>query len=154
MVTVAKSFDAPIKVVWPRTGGAFSLLGLGDIVIPGIFIALMLRFDAERSKKLGLKNVQKTYFHACFIGYIIGLATTILVLHIFKAGQPALLYIVPAIIGSVVITALARGEMKELLAYHDPQPESSQEEKEGEEGTDKKEKTQEDVDAVDVKKDD
>lgn len=123
MVTVARSFDAPIKVVWPRAGGAFSLLGLGDIVIPGIFIALMLRFDAERSKKLGLKSVQKTYFHACFIGYVIGLASTILVLHIFQAGQPALLYIVPAIIGSVVITAIARGEVGDLLAYHDPQPE-------------------------------
>lgn len=123
MVTVARSFDAPIKVVWPRAGGAFSLLGLGDIVIPGIFIALMLRFDAERSKKLGLKHVQKTYFHACFVGYVIGLATTIVVLHVFQAGQPALLYIVPAIIGSVVITAIARGEMGDLLAYRDPEPE-------------------------------
>lgn len=35
METVAKSFDAPIKVIWPK-GKGFSLLGLGDIVIPGI----------------------------------------------------------------------------------------------------------------------
>jgi minor histocompatibility antigen H13 len=49
MVTVAKSFDAPIKVVWPKdifeliaqkaiippAGTKFSLLGLGDIVLPG-----------------------------------------------------------------------------------------------------------------------
>merc|ERR1712137_1393101 len=48
MVTVAKSFDAPIKLLFPRSLDADvppSLLGLGDIVIPGIFIALMLRFD-------------------------------------------------------------------------------------------------------------
>lgn len=43
-----------ILVVFPRdlfTGGFLSknvsMLGLGDIVIPGIFIALLLRFDAR-----------------------------------------------------------------------------------------------------------
>lgn len=43
MVTVAKSFDAPIKVVWPKQWFGllpdetiqFTMLGLGDIVIPG-----------------------------------------------------------------------------------------------------------------------
>lgn len=43
MVTVAKSFDAPIKVVWPKQWLGllpdetiqFTMLGLGDIVIPG-----------------------------------------------------------------------------------------------------------------------
>ena len=71
MVTVAKSFEAPIKLVFPQVWswtlfwppidsdmvnllqdllengpmGAqnFAMLGLGDIVIPGIFIALLLR---------------------------------------------------------------------------------------------------------------
>jgi len=56
MLTVAKSIDAPIKLLFPTdwhavnedtglTEPKFSLLGLGDIVIPGIFIALCLRFD-------------------------------------------------------------------------------------------------------------
>ena len=39
MVTVAKSFDAPIKLLWPKNFFVdplqFSMLGLGDIVIPG-----------------------------------------------------------------------------------------------------------------------
>ena len=41
MVTVAKSFDAPIKLLFPRalattdTDAVFSMLGLGDIVLPG-----------------------------------------------------------------------------------------------------------------------
>lgn len=45
MVSVAKNFDAPIKVVWPKDiigvlAGTvekteFTMLGLGDIVIPG-----------------------------------------------------------------------------------------------------------------------
>jgi minor histocompatibility antigen H13 len=54
MVTVAKSFDGPIKLLFPRvlptdtSKGEFSLLGLGDIVIPGLFVALLLRYDAFR----------------------------------------------------------------------------------------------------------
>ena len=39
MVTVAKSFDAPIKLLIPKDIWAptynFSMLGLGDIVLPG-----------------------------------------------------------------------------------------------------------------------
>merc|ERR1711942_388715 len=52
MVTVAKSFEAPIKLVFPQdllenglNATNFAMLGLGDIVIPGIFIALLLRYD-------------------------------------------------------------------------------------------------------------
>ncbi|KAG7471505.1 minor histocompatibility antigen H13 isoform X3 [Solea senegalensis] len=54
MVTVAKSFEAPIKLVFPQDllekglqANNFAMLGLGDIVIPGIFIALLLRFDVR-----------------------------------------------------------------------------------------------------------
>jgi len=44
MVTVATSLDVPIKLVLPgpKRGG---MLGLGDIVLPGIMIGLALRFD-------------------------------------------------------------------------------------------------------------
>ena len=48
MVSVAKNFDVPIKLLFPRFSGEdkpFSMLGLGDIVIPGLYVALMLRFD-------------------------------------------------------------------------------------------------------------
>jgi minor histocompatibility antigen H13 len=49
MLTVAKNIDAPIKLMWPRDLIAippkYSILGLGDIVIPGVFVSLCLRFD-------------------------------------------------------------------------------------------------------------
>lgn len=40
MVSVATTFDAPIKLVWPKalfsaTTSRDTLLGLGDIVVPG-----------------------------------------------------------------------------------------------------------------------
>ena len=38
------------------------MLGLGDIVIPGIFIALLLRYD------ISLKRNSNFYFYATFIG--------------------------------------------------------------------------------------
>lgn len=44
MVTVATKLDVPIKLVFQGPKKA-SMLGLGDIVIPGMFIGLCLRFD-------------------------------------------------------------------------------------------------------------
>ena len=46
MVTVATQLDAPIKLVIPGgKGGRGGMLGLGDVVLPGIMMALALRFD-------------------------------------------------------------------------------------------------------------
>lgn len=44
MVKVATSLDVPIKLVFPGPKRG-SMLGLGDIVLPGLMIALALRFD-------------------------------------------------------------------------------------------------------------
>lgn len=44
---------------------------------------------------------------SCFVGYVIGLAATIVVMNVFKAAQPALLYIVPAVFA---FTFAAAGE--------------------------------------------
>ncbi len=35
----------------------------------------------------------------------------------FEAAQPALLYLVPACLGSSFLTAVTRGEVKQMLAY-------------------------------------
>ncbi len=155
MVTVAKSFDAPIKLLFPRTlaaarglggaaaaaaagaaasdektasGGApFSMLGLGDIVIPGIFVALLLRFDRSPGRRGGKPG----YFRPAFGGYVGGLVATIAVMNAFQAAQPALLYIVPAVLGAVGVAALARGEVAAVMGYSE---EEEEEEKEGKKG--------------------
>jgi len=131
MVSVAKSFDAPVKLLFPKNLFAdplqFSMLGLGDIVIPGIFIALLLRFDAKRS--VGKNNFSKTYFWTCFIGYFIGLVSTIVVMHTFQHAQPALLYLVPACIITSFGLAVLRGEVTQLLAYTEESEKKKNEEK-------------------------
>jgi len=134
MVTVAKSFDAPVKLLWPKDVFAeqlhFSMLGLGDIVIPGIFIALMLRFDVVRARKQKVKkNFPKPYFNFTYVGYFLGMATTIGVMHVFKAAQPALLYLVPYCIGSSVLAALLLGEVRELIFFSEEKSEEKQQKK-------------------------
>lgn len=117
MVTVAKSFDAPIKLIFPKPeGGKPSILGLGDIVIPGIFIALMLRFDIEQQKKCG-KTVDPVYFKWVMVSYWLGLSITVGVMYFFEAAQPALLYLVPAVLGSTMLLGLLRGEHSLLVGY-------------------------------------
>jgi minor histocompatibility antigen H13 len=103
----------------------FSLLGLGDIVIPGFFIAVLLRFDAVRSKihskaiAANMGSFEKPYFHYNLFGYILGLAVTVAVMFFFKAAQPALLYLVPACLFTSLIVAFCRLEMTQLLLYHE-----------------------------------
>lgn len=124
MVSVAKSFNAPIKLLFPRNilvpewwnlSKDFTMLGLGDIVIPGVMVALCLRFDEHVAKDK--KKFVKPYFYACLIAYLAGLLTTITVMHVFKAAQPALLYLSPACISAPFLVALVRGELKSLFAY-------------------------------------
>ncbi|CAK9292706.1 unnamed protein product [Gordionus sp. m RMFG-2023] len=122
MVTVAKSFEAPIKLMFPLdfvekglSASNFAMLGLGDIVIPGIFIALILRFEMN-----SLHNPKKKlYFYSTMLAYILGLVFTTLILHFYKHAQPALLYLVPACVGTPFIISLARGEWSHLMKYED-----------------------------------
>lgn len=151
MVTVAKNLDGPIKLLFPRslvpgdTGKIeLSLLGLGDIVIPGFFLSLLLRFDAENAKmptdKVDIyESFPKPYFYSAMIAYVGGLGTTLFVMVYFQAAQPALLYLVPACLGSSFLCAIVRGEVSALLAYSEEEEELEEEDpSEGE--TSKKEK--------------
>ncbi|KAI8091147.1 signal peptide peptidase-domain-containing protein [Gilbertella persicaria] len=146
MVSVATNFDAPIKLLWPRNiidfvlqnndQARFTMLGLGDIVIPGIFVALCLRFDRHMSWKRNpagqfrSTRFPKPYFTANLIAYVFGLGLTMVVMHFFKAAQPALLYLSPACILSALGTAVVRGELSEFFGYTTEEPKKEEEEKE------------------------
>ena len=70
------------------------------------FISFLLNSKATGSR---------AYFYASFIAYFLGLVTTVVILHVFKSAQPALLYLVPACVGSALLCALVRGEIQELF---------------------------------------
>lgn len=147
MVTVAKKFDGPIKLLFPKAQGfrwaamvrslptrEFSMLGLGDIVVPGLFVALLLRWDMRHTPVApapadGEEAVPPTlvgprpYYYTVLVGYTVGLVVTLVALNVFDAAQPALLYIVPACLLASVGLALYRGEMRELWAYTEEEEE-------------------------------
>ena len=62
----------------------FSLLGLGDIVLPGLFISFLYRYDFTQKRT-------PIIYYVCTISYVLGLATTIAVMHIFEHAQVCIL---------------------------------------------------------------
>ncbi|WVQ93668.1 hypothetical protein IAU59_000744 [Kwoniella sp. CBS 9459] len=131
MVTVARGIDAPIKILSPKTSPFgqpkdFAMLGLGDIVVPGLVIALCLRYDLARHAKAypnrevtPRSSFGKPYFYTGLISYVIGLGTTMVVMHTFKAAQPALLYLSPACTLGPLLLAAIKGEIKDLWTWTD-----------------------------------
>ncbi|CAI6372872.1 unnamed protein product [Macrosiphum euphorbiae] len=121
MVTVAESLNGPIKIVFPQDlmengildAKNFAVLYLDDIVIPGIFIAFMLRFDHRLNRKTN------TYFIATFLAYFLGLLTAAFVMHVYKSDHSALLYSVPACLITPILLALVCGDLKTLFSYED-----------------------------------
>lgn len=171
MISVATNLDIPVKLLFPRPSSIdeeiakpkLSMLGLGDVVLPGIMIGLTLRFDlylfylkmqkltevtkdgeedfnAKEIVKAPYQNATgnwgerfwvspsvhgarrgyafpKTYFCASIIGYTIGMICTLGVMHVYKHGQPALLYLVPGVLVSVWATAYIKGDIKAMWEY-------------------------------------
>ena len=177
MITVAGKLDVPIKLVFPRPEDesgkrSLAMLGLGDIVLPGIMIGLALRFDLymqylrKQTKKANttatipedptgkdadtikqpyrsvtghwgdrfwsagiprlsgrvdtsayLPSFSKPYFTAAICGYVLGMIFTLVIMLVFKHGQPALLYLVPGVLGSLWLTAVIRGELTQMWDF-------------------------------------
>lgn len=126
MVSVATGVEAPIKLMFPRELGGcgtlrHSMLGLGDIAVPGIFMAFLAKWDAV---KIGEKASDSfIYLNSASIAYFFSLVTTVSVMLFFNAAQPALLYIVPYVLVTTTGVALWRGELKALWAYEIPDEE-------------------------------
>ncbi|KAJ3735660.1 signal peptide peptidase-domain-containing protein [Lentinula guzmanii] len=95
--SVATKLDVPIKLLWPKS----------------------IYFSDESGYTLLGKDFNKPYFYASLLAYILGLVTTMSVMHMFKAAQPALLYLSPACILSFVTTAFVRGELSEAWNWMD-----------------------------------
>ncbi|KRX08678.1 hypothetical protein PPERSA_07490 [Pseudocohnilembus persalinus] len=136
MVTVAKNFNVPIKLMFPyqwvtdgeNPGPKFSMLGLGDIVIPGIFVALCLKYDLDQrlSKVKNVHSISTPIFNWCYGGYVAGIITTYAVLVYFNHAQPALLFLVPGCTIGTLVGALLNGGIKQLFGYTEEVEEKQQ----------------------------
>ncbi|EMP29146.1 Signal peptide peptidase-like 2A, partial [Chelonia mydas] len=88
-------------------GMPFSLLGFGDIIVPGLLVAYCRRFDIQTRSS-------SVYYVSCTIAYAVGMVLTFVVLALMKMGQPALLYLVPCTLLTSSLVAWRRKEMKKF----------------------------------------
>ena len=102
MVVAATSIQIPIKIEFPIL---FSnnpikncmLLGLGDILLPGVVIKYCRRFDSLRQKiEQNIKGMSFYTFN--LILYFVSVALAMSMMFIFDHGQPVLFYISPIFI--------------------------------------------------------
>ncbi|KAL7500816.1 hypothetical protein ACHAWT_008992 [Skeletonema menzelii] len=132
----------PMLFAIPRIGdyqGGSSMLGLGDIVLPGLLLSFASRFD-EAKRLMGLVsggsgrvrnggagvstnksscNIccgcgQGRYFGPVVVAYAIGLAMANAAVYLMQMGQPALLYLVPCCLGTFVVIARRNGELNDI----------------------------------------
>ncbi|XP_039651409.1 signal peptide peptidase-like 2A isoform X1 [Perca fluviatilis] len=91
-------------------GMQFSILGYGDIIVPGLLVAYCSRFD------VWINSSKKIYFVSCCIAYLLGMIVTFAVMLLSGMGQPALLYLVPFTLITSAMVAGCRGEMRQFWA--------------------------------------
>ncbi|MBV95136.1 Signal peptide peptidase-like 3, partial [Eschrichtius robustus] len=117
----------PGKLVFPSsTGSHFSMLGIGDIVMPGLLLCFVLRYDNYKKQANGDScsasgpanisgRMQKvSYFHCTLIGYFVGLLTATVASRIHRAAQPALLYLVPFTLLPLLTMAYLKGDLRRM----------------------------------------
>ena len=167
MVSVAKNIEGPVKLMFPKlkadiekmrkekgedneyAGKAYdpreyNMIGLGDIVIPGVYVALMLRFDIYLYKKakndiskygFSFKNMK--YFITTFTFYNLGIIITLSSMYFFNHAQPALLYLVPCTLLSSTLLAFQKKEFKLLWKFNEEKLDKEDEESEDEDEDEK-----------------
>uniref|UniRef100_A0A5B7A7P1 PA domain-containing protein n=1 Tax=Davidia involucrata TaxID=16924 RepID=A0A5B7A7P1_DAVIN len=97
--------------------GGYSIIGFGDILLPGLLIAFSLRYDW-----LAKKNLRAGYFLWAMFAYGLGLLITYVALNLMDGhGQPALLYIVPFTLGTFLTLGKKRGDLKILWTRGEPE---------------------------------
>ncbi|KAG2725267.1 hypothetical protein I3843_01G058200 [Carya illinoinensis] len=97
--------------------GGYSIIGFGDIILPGLLVAFSLRYDW-----LAKKNLRAGYFLWAMTAYGLGLLVTYVALNLMDGhGQPALLYIVPFTLGTFLTLGKKRGDLKILWSRGEPE---------------------------------
>lgn len=118
----------------------YSMLGFGDVILPGLLVAWCRRLDIDWAAPLGASSRSSGggggsssstgcggggtgcggYFVHSLCGYAVGLCLTYTALYFSwfgDQGQPALLYLVPCCLGWVLLLGLLRGQLRAMWAY-------------------------------------
>uniref|UniRef100_A0A7N0UVX1 Signal peptide peptidase-like 2 n=1 Tax=Kalanchoe fedtschenkoi TaxID=63787 RepID=A0A7N0UVX1_KALFE len=96
--------------------GGYSVIGFGDIILPGLLVAFSLRYDW-----LANKTLRSGYFLWAMSSYGLGLLVTYVSLNLMDGhGQPALLYIVPFTLGTYIALGKKRGDLHHLWSVGEP----------------------------------
>jgi hypothetical protein len=93
-------------------GAVSDLLGLGDAVFPSLLATFLRRYDLQSSQGEDTK-----YFEASLVGFAGGCLACEFVPGIGSSGLPALLFIVPSMLTTVVGLALVQGNLQSLWSF-------------------------------------
>lgn len=130
MVSVVKGLSLPLFIAIPAfssvgSNAAMCILGLGDVVLPGLWIVFAAASDAA-SKHIDITDAPSYWssvslFYSTLAGYVVGLLLTNIALWFNiggQGGQPALLYIIPCILGIYCLVAWRKKQLHVLWKLH------------------------------------
>jgi hypothetical protein len=111
-----------------------------------VFLAMLLRYDALAALRRGTLSLRggaplavvngvasppvadaaqlvsadfpRPYFNVGIVAYTLGLGATVVVMVVWEHAQPALLYLVPAVLLASAATAAVRGEVRSLMVEY------------------------------------
>ena len=110
MVSVATQIDLPIKLECLRFQSLLpdqcSMIGLGDLVLPGVTIAFARVHDDVTKRSY--------YFVWAVVAYVVALVACGTALVVSQQAQPALLYISPCLLVALTVAGFVRGDFKEF----------------------------------------
>ncbi|OAY76564.1 Signal peptide peptidase-like 1 [Ananas comosus] len=132
---ITKKLELPVKLVFPRnllggivpgnSAGEYMMLGLGDMAIPGMLLALVFCFDHQKSRDIAISSEKcstkrQKYVWYALSGYAVGLITALAAGILYQSPQPALLYLVPSTLGPVMFLSWLKNELRELWEGSSP----------------------------------
>ncbi|KAH0333814.1 peptidase A22B, signal peptide peptidase, partial [Aureobasidium melanogenum] len=109
--------------------------------------SLLPKYEPKKPTRNPIPTFSKPYFYASIVGYILGMCVTLGIMQVFNHAQPALLYLVPGVLGSLWLTALVRGEIKQMWNFTEASDEDEEEDKD-----EQKEKAKKDAEKKDEDK--
>ena len=110
---------------WNNTHDGLQSFALKDIILPGLFVAQMLRFDlfkADNTRILGQNRgglLWTPYFYASFICLFAGFCLHNLVSTMEDKTLPTFLFTFPSCVCTTVLFSIARREFVDLIKFSD-----------------------------------